>query len=615
MSSKNLTLWDDINIVDVTNQSYPLNKNIRLIKYPKSIPYWGYFDNLVYSNLEKASPQQINFYTIFKESFLKNQYYNLDYSGKNYVQILVFDFIREYHTDKDIQKLSQHFAVIKKLYDEATSICNFFLKEILIKIGDEKRLANHLKDIRLDYDFKSLNNEDWALGYRYQIKLNLTDAQVEHLNHLDLQENSFNTIEPCLVEILKLYLKTLYALSISFQQDNTTIDIAFKIVADLIARKNFRFRNGSRNYFKSIQHSQYDFLQYILKSCENEVRKKYTIKPKLIKGSALFHAEAKKAFDTIIEQKVATSMQPFIQEIQAISATYEVELNAINPARWKIIFENLKNSFNGDIKTFSEGIQQLININPNNPSIENLYLEASKCIVTHNKEMALAFYIKYIDQNRKTDLHKLKALPKTFNKILFSDKKQQEHFEAIVASYAADNNLENALQEIPKIYAIARKKISIDTETIKDVQKAHAETVELLEEYLKDDTEETVHPPKITMPLKEKNTAKDAKVAKVAKVDKSEKVKKPNTLILAKFIATLHFNEIDIKLLDLLEKNNFSMLQSDIDQFAKSNGVFKNQLIEHINELCFDVLDDLLIEEEAENYTINKHYFSKITVQ
>lgn len=612
MSSKNLTLWDDINIVDITNQSYPLNKNIRLVKYPKSIPYWGYFDNLVYSDIEKASPQQKNFYVIFKESFLKNQYYNLDYSGKNYVQILVFDFIREYHADNDIQKLNQHFAVIKKLYDVATSICNFFLKEILIKIGDEKWLANHLKAIRLEYDFKSLNDEEWDLGYRYQIKLDLSDAEVVHLNNLDFQENSFNTIEPCQEEILKLYLKTLYALKKSFQQDNTTIDVAFNIVADLIARKNFRFRNGSRNYFKSIQHSQYDFLQYILKSCENEVRKKYTIKPKTIKGSALFHTDAKKAFDTIIEQKVAICIQPLIQDIQAISATYELELNTINPTRWKIIFENLKNSFNGDITTFSEGIQQLININPNNPSIENLYLEASKCIVTHNKELALAFYIKYIDQNRKTDLHKLKALPKTFNKILFSDKKQQAQFEAIVASYSADKNLENALQQIPKIYAIVRKKISIDTETVKDVQKAHAETVELLEEYLKDDLEETIHPPIMTKAVKEKKVTKSDKTEKTEKVEKVEKL---NTTLLAKYIATLHFNEIDIKLLDMMEKNNFSMLQTDIEKFAKSNGVFKNQLIEHINDSCFDTLDDVLIEEEDQHYTINKQYFSKITVQ
>lgn len=612
MSSKNLTLWDDINIVDITNQSYPLNKNIRLVKYPKSIPYWGYFDNLVYSDIEKASPQQKNFYAIFKESFLKNQYYNLDYSGKNYVQILVFDFIREYHADNDIQKLNQHFAVIKKLYDVATSICNFFLKEILIKIGDKKWLANHLKDIRLEYDFKSLNDDEWDLGYRYQIKLDLSDAEVVHLNNLDFQENSFNTIEPCQEEILKLYLKTLYALKKSFQQDNTTIDVAFNIVADLIARKNFRFRNGSRNYFKSIQHSQYDFLQYILKSCENEVRKKYTIKPKTIKGSALFHTDAKKAFDTIIEQKVAICIQPLIQDIQAISATYELELNTINPTRWKIIFENLKNSFNGDITTFSEGIQQLININPNNPSIENLYLEASKYIVTHNKELALAFYIKYIDQNRKTDLHKLKALPKTFNKILFSDKKQQAQFEAIVASYSADKNLENALQQIPKIYAIVRKKISIDTETVKDVQKAHAETVELLEEYLKDDLEETIHPPIMTKAVKEKKVTKSDKTEKTEKVEKVEKL---NTTLLAKYIATLHFNEIDIKLLDMMEKNNFSMLQSDIEKFAKSNGVFKNQLIEHINDSCFDTLDDVLIEEDDQHYTINKQYFSKITVQ
>jgi hypothetical protein len=116
----------------------------------------------------------------------------------------------------------------------------------------------------------------------------------------------------------------------------------------------------------------------------------------------------------------------------------------------------------------------------------------------------------------------------------------------------------------------------------------------------------------MTKAVKEKKVTKSDKTEKTEKVEKVEKL---NTTLLAKYIATLHFNEIDIKLLDMMEKNNFSMLQTDIEKFAKSNGVFKNQLIEHINDSCFDTLDDVLIEEEDQHYTINKQYFSKITVQ
>lgn len=606
MSNKNLSLFDNQTIFDITNDGFSLNKKNALRQYPKSIPYWGRIENITYSDIEKTTPQQKNFYTSFKDSFLKGIYYNLDFGSSNYIFILVFDFLREYEKDKDLQKLSRHFTTLKKNYYDCISWCNFFLKEILIKIGDEKALANHIKNIKYELDYRSLDTSNFVYGYKYKIKLNLSDSEVVHLNQINLLENSFNTIEPAQIEIFKLYLKTLAGLIKSYVEDNITIDIAFKTVADIIARKNFRFRNGSRNYYKSINNSYEDFVQYILKSCENEVRKKYIVKTKIIKGSTLFHVEAKKVFDSLIVQKVAAVIEPLIQDIEEIDASFEVELNTLNPSRWKVKFEMLKNSYSGNLNTFSEAVHQLYNLNPGNQTIENLYLDAAKFIVNDSKEVTLSFYIQYIDKNRIKDIYKAKPLPRNFNKLLFADKKQQEKYEAIVEGYKKDNDLANALQQIPKIYEVVRKKISIDSETVKDVQKSHAETVELLEEYLKDEQDEVIHQPMVTKPAKEVKATVDKKTAK------AKNAKPQKTTLQSKFLATINFNEIDITLLEMFEKNNFSMLQSTIEQFAKSNGVFKNQLIEHINDLCFDVLDDLLIEEEDENFTINKQYFSKL---
>jgi hypothetical protein len=62
-------------------------------------------------------------------------------------------------------------------------------------------------------------------------------------------------------------------------------------------------------------------------------------------------------------------------------------------------------------------------------------------------------------------------------------------------------------------------------------------------------------------------------------------------------------------------KNNFSMPQIEIEEFAKSKGVFKNQLIESINESCYEILDDVLIEEEDDYYTIFPEYFQKISAK
>ena len=60
-------------------------------------------------------------------------------------------------------------------------------------------------------------------------------------------------------------------------------------------------------------------------------------------------------------------------------------------------------------------------------------------------------------------------------------------------------------------------------------------------------------------------------------------------------------------------KNNFSIPQSELEAFAKSKGVFSNQLIERINEICFEILDDdVLIEEEDEYLTINPNYYQRL---
>ena len=67
-----------------------------------------------------------------------------------------------------------------------------------------------------------------------------------------------------------------------------------------------------------------------------------------------------------------------------------------------------------------------------------------------------------------------------------------------------------------------------------------------------------------------------------------------------------------IEILELFAKNNFSILQSEVEFFTKSKGIFKNQLIESLNDACYELLDDLLIEEEGDYYTINTNYFQKI---
>jgi hypothetical protein len=65
-------------------------------------------------------------------------------------------------------------------------------------------------------------------------------------------------------------------------------------------------------------------------------------------------------------------------------------------------------------------------------------------------------------------------------------------------------------------------------------------------------------------------------------------------------------------LLELFEMSSFQLSADEVDDFCRNEGLFKNTLINGLNEDFYDILDDLLIETDEENYTINPAYFQQI---
>jgi hypothetical protein len=61
--------------------------------------------------------------------------------------------------------------------------------------------------------------------------------------------------------------------------------------------------------------------------------------------------------------------------------------------------------------------------------------------------------------------------------------------------------------------------------------------------------------------------------------------------------------------------NSFLIHQDEVDKFALNNGLFKNQLVDSINELCEEYLGgEVLIEEDKENYIIEESYYREIAL-
>jgi hypothetical protein len=185
-------------------------------------------------------------------------------------------------------------------------------------------------------------------------------------------------------------------------------------------------------------------------------------------------------------------------------------------------------------------------------------------------------------------------MTKTIQKNLFNSNEQLHEFEIIVSELIKSKNLNDALIGVSKIFTVKRKKIQLSTSSIKEVQQQHSETVELLNEYLKDEYED------------ETNTIKTQQInEEEVKIEITQKRDEDQHSI---YVSDIEFTSNHLSVIEIFLKNNFSVPQIEIEIFAKSKGVFKNQLIESINEVCYEKLDDVLIEEEDEYYTLNPNY-------
>ena len=581
----------DNSIIDITGQSTNINTNYRLEHYIPGIPEWKSQYSYHFSEINQASTTQKEFYEIFKYSYINGIYYNL-YGNTNYAFNLINDFDKKYESDKSFLELENQIKKIIQIYPE--------IKLYGSMIISRKKDANNIstpKNTNVYYN-GNFYDEAWQLGNKYKDKLKLNEEEVKLLNSVYNPSNSFFNIEFCGLEILKLYIAVISEMKNKYTKEKTTIDQQFLAVADIIARKQFRYKIGSENYKYCIETAPNAFYSHIFKCCENAVRELYDHKRKLNTDNYYTNTEAKKEFETKILLQATELLPILISKVSQIDEATDIELYAQNTNRWKIKYEELITNYNENSNKFIDAIYSLATLNEKNPSIENIFFEASKFISKYDKESALTFYVSYLYCDLESSNFNNKQLPKNIKKILFQSNEQLFTFEEISRGLIEDKDVDKALKAISNIYKVKRKKIELNRASIKEVLEQHSETVELLNEYLKDDLED------------ENNIIKSKEISNDE--IQIEIIQKSVAIHQSTFINELTFTKIHTTTLELFAKSNFSVPQIDLEMFAKSKGVFKNQLIESINDTCYEFLDDVLIEEEDDCYTINTNYFQRI---
>ncbi|MBZ0202945.1 MAG: hypothetical protein K8I03_08015 [Ignavibacteria bacterium] len=590
--------YKDDSIIDITGQSSNIPSNINLKKYTSGVPFWAHHYVYSFNELMGASYEQKGFYHFFKGCFLKGEYLDLE-GNTNYAFILLFDLLNEYETNKKLLKLENHFNILGQYYPKTKPYCNAYFAKILA--GDESDDATKIKSENEYSQNYYYDNDYWSLGTKYKAKLKLNEEEVKLLNKLWYPTNNFCSIEYCFMEILKLYVLVILELNKKFIEEGSTIDSQFISVADVVARKHYNYRNGSHNYKYCLETTTKELYSYIFKHCENAVREYYGHKRKISTDIYYSNKEIKEIYESVIVSRVSEILPILINSVAFPDEETEIQLYTKNTGRWKFKFEELTKNYDGNIKKFTDSIHVLAKLNQKNPSIENIFFDASKFIAKYDKESALILYIHYLYYDLISTTFDNKRFTKTIQKNLFKTNEQLHDFEIIVSELINDKNLDKALKSVSKVYEVKRKKIRLDTASIKEVQQQHSGTVELLNEYLKDDYED------------ENNTIKTEEMNKDEIL--IEIVPKIEGFQSSAYESDIAFTPLHLETLELFVKSNFSLPQLDLELFAKSKSIFKNQLVESINEACYDLLDDVLIEEEDDFYAININDFQRISVK
>src|SRR5690606_26170948 len=218
---------------------------------------------------------------------------------------------------KDISKLERQLKILGQYYPKTKSYGISFLIEKMkldgysddvSRLRDEDRYSYQNYNSNYDYDY-------WRLGSKYKSKLNLNEEEVKLLNKLWYPRNNFCSIEYCCLEVLKLYIAVISELKAKYESEGTTIENEFLFVADIIARKHFRYRTGSQNYKYSIESTTNEFYSNIFKLCENAVRESYGHKRKLNTDAYYTNEEAKTEFESKIVSKVTELLPTLISKI------------------------------------------------------------------------------------------------------------------------------------------------------------------------------------------------------------------------------------------------------------------------------------------------------------
>ncbi|MDR1097870.1 MAG: hypothetical protein LBL57_07045 [Tannerella sp.] len=276
-----------------------------------------------------------------------------------------------------------------------------------------------------------------------------------------------------------------------------------------------------------------------------------------------------------------------VKSIRALSEDEERALFKHDSGRRERLYRRLTDHFEAkdSPERFYAEVCALLSFGPSMGvvALRNFYYRSYHFMVGRDKRVALKFYLQYLHVKSASDTFKHNAISKRNASKLFGNEEREKKFDDVCQQLRKDRNLERALKKIEEVFLPVRRKISLNVEQIREAKTKQNKVAQLLGAYLNEE-----EPPA----GREAAAGKTPDAAGTPPAQQVPDYKK--------------------ELLDLFISRSFRLSQQEIDIFATSKGLFRDRFIESINEQYYELLDDLLIEEDGAGYVLNEDYYQQI---
>jgi len=322
--------------------------------------------------------------------------------------------------------------------------------------------------------------------------------------------------------------------------------------------------------FPPNKQTDYMLNRKLVQYCIHLIKVKYDFKPETT-DQLLMLQQHFSSNDIALIEKHAKSIVPLNDE-------EEKKLFSHDNQRWKRKYDEILPAFDANNPDdFYGNIIRLASLNKDVRLVDtrNIFYKSYLFMVEHHKETSLKLYLHYLNVKSTSSSFKHKQISTRNTSKLFDNKEKKVKFDAICKKLIKDHKLEKALEGVSEIYQPVRRKIHLNIESIQEAKAKQANVAKILGTYLNDEPE-------------------------VETIENTELIETNTT------------GNNQKELFDLFISNAYRLNQQEVNIFVQSKGLFKDQFIESINEQYYETLDDLLIEEEEDEFILNEEYYKEV---